>query len=299
MNSTILCCAGCVLMLAAGFAADAAEVLPGGGAPIRLWEDAAPLATGAGEGHTPTVTPYLPEPDRATGSAIVVCPGGGYQGLALGHEGEEIGQWLKGQGIAAFILRYRHAPLYQHPAPLTDVRRAVRLVRARAETWGIDPARIGVLGFSAGGHLTATSGTLFEEGQADASDPFERVSSRPDFLVLLYPVIMMDGPHMHAGSRQNLMGNDPDPALIQTLSPAQQVTEHTPPSFLVHSVADTGVPVENSIAFFQALRAHGVPVEMHIFDQGPHGFGLATNDPVLSAWPKLCIAWLKQQGLLR
>lgn len=274
----------------------AAQTLTGKSFP--LWPEGPPLSTGTGEGHTPSLTCYLPPAESATGAAIVVCPGGGYGNLALGHEGEDIGQWLIANGIAAFVLQYRHAPDYAHPVPLTDARRALRTVRARASEWGVDPTRIGMLGFSAGGHLTATAGTLFENGNPDADDPIERVSSRPDFLVLVYPVISMNSGYTHTGSRRNLMGPDPSPALMEKLSPDLQVTPETPPAFLIHTSGDSGVPAENSILFYLALRKAGVPAELLIFEQGEHGFGLARQDPRLNKWPELCLDWLRMRGIL-
>lgn len=277
--------------------ADAAPGLPADAIP--LWADNIPYSTGTGEGHVPSITPCLPPADKATGTAIVVCPGGGYGGLALDHEGAQVAQWLNGEGIAAFILRYRHAPNYRHPVPLTDARRAVQMVRARAGEWGIDPARIGMLGFSAGGHLTASAGTLFIPGDPNAKDPVERVSSRPDFIVLIYPVIELEGPYAHIGSCHNLLGDPPDPALVEKMCLDRQVTENTPPAFLVHTGGDTGVPAENSILFYLALRKAKVPAEMHIYEKGQHGFGLAPKDPVLATWPKHCIDWLRGRDLLK
>lgn len=266
---------------------------------IALWPEGAPGAVGTGENHTPTLTCYMPPKERATGAAIVVCPGGGYHGLALDHEGEQVARWLVSEGIAAFVLRYRHAPDYRHPVPLMDAQRAIRSVRARATEWGCDPARVGMLGFSAGGHLTATAGTQFDAGDPTNKDPIERVSSRPDFLVLVYPVITLEGRFAHRGSRENLLGTNPDPNLAGQLCAEKRVTKDTPPAFLVHSSADTGVPAENSILFYRALREAGVPAELHIFEKGEHGFGLAPKDPALSVWPKLCIAWLHSRGILK
>ncbi len=268
------------------------------GMSFPLWPDGAPAPTGAGASHVPTLTMYLPPAERATGAAIVVCPGGGYGGLALDHEGEQVAQWLISEGIAAFVLQYRHAPLYQHPVPLMDAQRALRTVRARGSEWRVAPDRIGILGFSAGGHLTATAGTQFAAGDPNATDPIERVSSRPDFMVLVYPVISMIASYTHTGSRTNLLGRDPDRALMEKLSAELQVSKDTPPAFLVHTYGDTGVPAENSVYFYLAMRKAGAPATMHLFERGEHGFGLAPNDPVLSAWPKLCIAWLRDRGWL-
>jgi dipeptidyl aminopeptidase/acylaminoacyl peptidase len=171
-------------------------------------------------------------------------------------------------------------------------------VRARAKDFGVDPSRLGILGFSAGGHLAATAGTHFDEGDAAASDPISRMGSRPDFMVLAYPVMSMDAPYAHRGSVQNLLGDTPDPRLLEDLSNERRVTARTPPAFLFHTAEDTAVPVENSLAFTQAMHQAGVPVELHVFPKGRHGVGLAPQDPVLSQWPGLCAAWLRATGLL-
>lgn len=252
--------------------------------------------------HPPSIWVYRPEVARNTGAAIVVCPGGGYGGLALGHEGESIGQWLIANGITAFVLIYRHGPEHGHPIPLQDARRAVQWVRANAETYGVDPARVGMLGFSAGGHLTATAGTQFVDADPDADDPLARYSSRPDFIVPVYPVITLMDPSTHKGSRRNLLGEAPTEEQLRAMSADQQVTERTPPTFLVHTTEDQGVPVANAMLFYTALVAHGVPVEMHIFERGRHGLGLG-NEPgsenaEFAAWPGLCIAWMRVHGFL-
>jgi len=282
-----------VTVAAGAFAARAQEN------PIPLWAGRAPGAQGSGEGHTPDITPYFPAKDQATGAAVVVCPGGGYGHLALDHEGDQIGRWLSGEGIAAFILRYRHAPDYRHPIPLTDAQRALRTVRARATEWGVDPQRIGILGFSAGGHLTASAGTHFAAGDPTAADPIERVSSRPDVLVLLYPVITMTDPYTHAGSRRNLLGDTPDPGLVKEMSAELKVSPETPPTFIVQTNEDKAVPAENCVMFYLALRKAKVPAEIHIYEKGSHGFGLAPDDPVLSTWPRHCIDWLRGRGFLK
>ena len=262
--------------------------------PIVLWPDGAPGAAGQAPTDIPTLTPFLPAKDKATGGAIIVCPGGGYSHLA-NHEGAPVAEWLNSIGVTAFVLKYRLGPTYHHPAPLQDAQRAIRTVRARAKEWGLDPQRIGILGFSAGGHLAATAGTHFAEGQTNAADPIERVSSRPNLLVLIYPVITM-GPLGHAGSKLNLLGKEPSAELVQLLSNEEQVTKETPPTFLVHTMTDAGVPVENSMAFAAALRKAGVPFEFHLYEQGKHGFGLAPTDPVLSSWPGRCADWLRLHG---
>jgi acetyl esterase/lipase len=262
--------------------------------PIKLWPDAAPGSLGNEPADVPTLTPYLPPRDRMTGAAVVICPGGGYQMLA-DHEGRPVAEWLNSIGVAAFVLKYRIAPRYHHPAPMLDAQRALRLVRARAVEWAIDPRRIGILGFSAGGHLASTVATHFDAGQADARDPIERVSSRPDLVILIYPVITMRE-QTHAGSRRNLLGEHPDPQLVALMSNDEQVTRETPPAFLIHTVNDEAVPVENSLLFAAALRKAGVAYEMHLYERGRHGFGLAPNDPVLSSWPARCADWLRLHG---
>jgi len=272
-----------------------ADTNPLTGTVVPLWAEGAPEATGEGVYHQPTITYYLPE--QPSGTGIVVLPGGGYGGLALDHEGEQIAQWLNANGIAAFVLRYRHAPRYAHPVPRMDARRAVRLVRARAEEFGVKPDRIGVLGFSAGGHLTATTGTQFEAGDPDAMDPIERESSRPDFIAPIYPVITMKDPHTHAGSRKNLLGETPDPALVEQMSLETQVTADTPPVFIAHTTEDQAVPVQNALLLYEACVAAKVPATLHVFNEGVHGLGLGRDGLPFSAWPGLLLDWLRQLGL--
>lgn len=263
-----------------------------------LWPDGAPGATAAGLVHEPTLTVYLPEKARATGAAIVVCPGGGYGTLALDHEGEQIAQWLNDEGIAAFVLQYRHAPDYGHPIPITDSQRAVRTVRAGAANWGLSPDKIGILGFSAGGHLAASTGVLADGPQPDAADPIDRVSARPDFMILMYPVITMQDDFTHKGSRKNLLGENPDPDLVERYSLERQVSAETPPAFLVHTTEDTVVPVENNIQLYLALKNHGVPVELHVYEKGRHGLGLGGGDVAFANWPSQCMNWLRVRGFL-
>jgi acetyl esterase/lipase len=284
-----------LLTLSLALAAPAADRAP---QVEQLWPGDAPGAMGTGPADKPTLTLYLPPPDKANGTAVVVCPGGGYGGLAVDHEGRQPAEWLNKQGIAAFVLKYRVAP-YRHPAPLQDVQRALRTVRARAKEWNIDPHRLGIWGFSAGGHLASTAATHFDDGKPDADDPVERAGCRPDFAILCYPVITMVGPTTHMGSRNNLLGKDPDPALAESLSNDRQVTEHTPPTFLFHTDADRGVVPENSVLFYLALRKAHVPAELHIYEKGNHGVGLAPGDPVLSSWPDRLRDWLTGRGLLK
>ncbi|MCG3198291.1 MAG: hypothetical protein GHCLOJNM_02788 [bacterium] len=263
---------------------------------MPLWPSGAPQAMGTEEADVPTLTPFLPDSSMATGAAVVVCPGGGYSGLAE-HEGRDIARWLNSLGIAGFVLKYRHSPRYGHPAPLQDAARAVRTVRARGSEWGVDPARIGIMGFSAGGHLASTLGTHFDSGNPTDEDPIERAGSRPDLLILCYPVISM-GDLGHKGSRKNLLGENPSEELVELLSNEKQVTPRTPPTFLFHTADDGGVDAGNSLAFAEALRKAGVPYELHVFQQGRHGVGLALNDPILSAWPARLEDWLTLQKFL-
>ncbi|MFN3651583.1 MAG: alpha/beta hydrolase [Armatimonadota bacterium] len=281
----------------AGGAGTAAAQEPARPTPVPLWPGGAPGAVGQEAADVPTLAYYPAPKDRNTGAAVVVCPGGGYGGLAE-HEGHPVAVWLNSIGVNAVVLRYRHAPRYRHPVPLQDAARAVRTVRARAAEQGIDPQRIGILGFSAGGHLASTLSTHFDAGKPGAEDPIERQSSRPDFSILIYPVISLRESFTHAGSRNNLLGPNPPAELVDLLSNERQVTPQTPPAFLVHSHQDTVVPPENSLYYTLALRKAGVPSELHMFEKGQHGFGLALNDPDLSAWPRACEKWLGFRGYL-
>ncbi len=267
---------------------------------LPLWPGGTPGALGTDPNRdVPTITVYRPGAETATGAAVVVCPGGGYGALAMDHEGKQVAEWLNKLGVTAVILKYRlgsHG--YRHPVMLQDAGRAIRTVRARAGEWGLDPKRIAILGFSAGGHLASTAGTHFDAGKPDAEDPIDRVSSRPDRMILLYPVITLNPPYAHMGSRRNLLGDRPEPALVDSLSNETQVSEQTPPTFLAHTNADTGVPAENSLLFALALRKAKVPLELHIFEKGRHGLGLGGGDPAFAAWPGLCQTWLKGQGFL-
>ena len=261
-----------------------------------LWPGGAPGAVGQDAADKPSLTIYQPE--KPNGTAVVVCPGGGYGHLATGHEGAEIGEWFKSLGVTAFILQYRIAPRYQHPAPINDAQRAIRLVRSRAGEWKLNPKRIGIMGFSAGGHLASTAGTHFDSGKADAPDAIDRASCRPDFLILCYPVISFTTEYTHVGSRNNLLGKDADAKLVESLSNEKQVTSDTPTTFLFHTDEDSGVPPENSALFYLALRKAKVPAELHIYQRGRHGVGLAKQDPILGTWPDRLADWLKAQGLL-
>lgn len=264
-----------------------------------LWPDGAPGALGKEDKDIPTLTPFLPSPEQATGAAIVICPGGGYGGLA-DHEGSHYARWLNELGIAGFVLKYRlGSGGYRHPAMLQDAARAVRTVRARAEAWKLDPQRVGIIGSSAGGHLASTLLTHFEAGQPDAADPVERQSSRPDLGILCYPVISMTSPFTHQGSKRNLLGNDPSPELARAVSSELQVTRDTPPCFVWHTWEDKGVPIENGMSFVEALQRHGVRFDFHVYERGPHGLGLGTREwkpDQRHPWTRDCEYWLKERG---
>ncbi|HEV2350509.1 MAG TPA: alpha/beta hydrolase [Terriglobia bacterium] len=264
-----------------------------------LWPGGAPGALGNADTDRPTLTIYLPEHAQAAGFGVVVCPGGGYQNLAMDHEGKQVAEWLNGLGAAAFVLKYRLGPRYHHPVEMEDGLRAMRFVRFHAADYGIAPDRIGIWGFSAGGHLASTVGTHFDGGNPNAADAIERVGSRPDFMVLAYPVITFTTPYAHKGSMRNLLGDNPDAKLVHLLSNELQVTPETPPTFLFQTTNDETVPVENSVLFYEALLKNHVPAEMHIFERGHHGVGLAQNDPALSHWPELLAQWFRTRGLLK
>ncbi|MCO6044653.1 alpha/beta hydrolase [Aeoliella sp. ICT_H6.2] len=265
-----------------------------------LWPAGAPGAKGDTPSDKPTLTFYLPPPEEATGTAIVVCPGGGYKYLAIDSTGHDIGEWLRSFGVAGIVLEYRMSGTgYMHPAPLQDAQRAIRTVRSRATELEIAPDRIGIIGFSAGGHLAATAGTHFDSGIANSDDPIERMSSRPDFMALCYPVIAFGEPFTHRGSQWNLIGKEAPSELVRSLSAEKQVKPDTPPTFLFHTDEDRGVPAENSVAFYRALRRAKVPTELHIYQKGGHGVGLAHGVPGTSAWPEALKNWLKVQGFLK
>ena len=265
--------------------------------PNLLWPDGAPGAQGTEDIDKPTLTPYLVPAGRGTGTAVIVCPGGGYAHLATEKEGTDIARWLNSIGVSAFVLKYRLGPKYHHPIELGDAQRAIRTVRTKAAEYRVLPDRIGIMGFSAGGHLASSAGTHFDAGNPSAADPIDRAGSRPDFMVLCYPVISF-GTYAHRGSMQMLLGDNPDPKLVELMSNELQVTAQTPPTFLFHTTDDHTVPVENSVLFYMALRKAGVPAEMHIYEHGPHGVGLAQTDEALSSWPARLADWLRIRGLL-
>jgi acetyl esterase/lipase len=270
--------------------------------PLPLWPNGAPGALGNADADTPTLTAFLPEPGKACGTAIVICPGGGY-GFLADYEGATHAQWLASHGIAGLVLKYRLGPKYHHPAMLNDAARALRLARAKAKEWNYDPARIGIMGSSAGGHLASTLLTHFDAGDPNNADPVERESSRPDFGILCYPVITM-GEKTHAGSKENLLGKNPSPELIELLSNEKHVTKDTPPCFIWATGEDQVVPVENSLDFAYALRKAGVPFDLHIYQKGGHGGPMGEPKSDLSAnylhpWAGDLLFWLRQNGWLR
>jgi acetyl esterase/lipase len=263
-----------------------------------LWPAGAPGAIGSTDLDVPQLTPHLPERRAASGAGVIVCPGGGYRHLAMDHEGGQVAEYFNRLGLPAFVLRYRLGPRYRHPSMLLDVQRALRTVRSRGAEYGLRGDRLGLMGFSAGGHLASTAGTRFDTGRPDDADPVERVGSRPDFLILGYPVVTFAEAWAHRGSREHLLGPAQHPDALDALSNERQVTRETPPTFLFHTDADAGVPSENSVHFYLALRRAGVPAELHVYERGPHGVGLAPNDPVLSTWPARLTDWLRVRGLL-
>lgn len=255
---------------------------------LLLWPYGAPLAVGAEDVDKPVLLRY---PGRGD-AAVVLCPGGGYNMLAMDHEGVQIAQWLNSLDINVFILKYRLGSSgYRHPAPLLDAQRAIRYVRSNAVGWGIDPGKIGIMGFSAGGHLAASAGTKWDNGNRDLTDPVEHKSCRPDFMILIYPVISFTAPYAHPGSARSLLGENPDPAALGELSAELNVGPLTPPAFLVHTSQDKAVPSENSAVFYLALRKAGVPAEIHIYEEGRHGLGLGPPGMPFSTWPERCRDW--------
>jgi len=265
--------------------------------PVPLWPGAAPLAQGTTPDDIPTLTAYLPA-ENPTKTAVIIAPGGGYQHLSMEKEGSDVAKWLNAHGVAGFVLKYRLGPKYHHPAELADAQRAIRTVRAKAAELGIAPDHIGMWGFSAGGHLTASAGTLFDKGPAANADAIDKESARPDFLVLAYPVITFEEPYLHKGSLKYLLGDTPDPKMVKFLSTETEVTKDTPPTFLYSTTDDGTVPIMNSVMFYSALVAAKVPAEMHIFAHGPHGTGLAPGFPDLKTWPDLLATWMRSRGMM-
>jgi len=269
------------------------------GQVIRLWTGSAPGALGSDDSDIPALAAYLPRTMAASTPAVIICPGGGYRNLASNHEGRQVANYFNSLGMAAFVLRYRLGPRYHHPIELGDAQRAIRTLRSHATQWQLDSARIGIVGFSAGGHLAMSTSTLFDAGDPRAADAIDRVSSRPDFVVLGYPVISMVASWTHKGSKTNLLGDAPDESLARTLSGELAVTKETPQTFIFHTADDPAVPVENSLHYFLALRQAGVPAEMHVFEHGPHGVGLANDNPALAPWSTLLANWLRSRGVIK
>lgn len=277
---------------------------------IKLWPGEIPFSTGVigkeeitDRGHVrnvqePTITVYLPDPEKATGAAVVICPGGGYALLAINHEGHDIAKWFNVFGVAGIVVKNR-LPTSENitdksEVAMTDAMRAVRIVRHHAADWSIDPGKIGIMGFSAGGHLASTVGTHYDNGFSDSADPIQKISSRPDFMILMYPVINMYEEFMHSGSMRNLLGENPPKDQMLRFSNDMMVTADTPPAILIHSTDDKGVPVANSIRFYEALNKNGVSAELHIYNSGGHGYGLGRNDSTShNLWPEACKAWMQ------
>lgn len=272
---------------------------------IYLWpEGQVPLSLGSTEEDKPSITAYLPSKEIATGAAVLICPGGGYVALAVDHEGDSVARYYNKLGIAAFVLRYRLGTWdhkkYQHPVPMMDATRAMRYIRSHAKEFNIHPEKLGIMGFSAGGHLASTIGTHFDGGNAKSKDMVEKAGSRPNFMVLVYPVLSMRTKYAFRFSRGVLLGENASQNLIDSLSNEIQVTTLTPPTFMMHA-NDDGVLPENSVLFYMALREQNVPAELHIYERGGHGFGLGDpkKDPIISSWPLRLTDWLRNQGLLK
>lgn len=295
--------AGLFALLTLPFSALAAEP-----AVIPLWPEGVPGLRAdatpeklenarASNVHHPSLTVYPAPADKATGAAVIICPGGGYVRLSMENEGSRVAEWLNSIGVTAFVLKYRMVE-YGHPAPLRDALRAVRLVRSRSGEFGVETDRIGLIGFSAGGHLAASAGTLFDSPDGRTGAALDTVSARPDFLMLMYPVITLQDPFAHAGSRNALLGVRATPEQVAAMSLESRVTTATPPTFLVHTQEDTAVPIENSLGFYRALRAAGVPAEVHLYQKGPHGFGMRKDLGQTSAWIDRAEEWMRGHGWL-
>lgn len=272
--------------------------------PIYLWDEK-PLVAPDRE-HSkdqrvyavdnPVMIPYWPSADKARGAAVVIFPGGGYVRLAINHEGHDIAKWFAARGVAAFVVKYRMQE-YGFPAPLLDGLRAVRQVRKHASEWGIELAKVGVIGFSAGGHLAASIATRYDFIE-DKDDPLGGISARPDFAILGYPVIALEGGDAHAGSRKALLGDNPDAKLVHENSLQNQVKAGVPPVFMLHGIGDQSVPVGNSLAFFTEVQKHNKQSELHIYQTGIHGVGMIQGQGSVSGWPQALEAWLRERGLI-
>ena len=269
---------------------------------VKLWQDGIPGSDLKQDGDTPELIIHQVVSDQPT-AGVVILPGGGYGHHAIGHEGHAFAEWFDSMGISSAICTYRmrgkgnEGQGYGHPAPMIDAQRAIQTLRSRAQELNLDPNRIGVIGFSAGGHLASTVATQFAQADPNATDPVLRVSSRPDFCILCYPVIALGKPFTHQGSQKNLLGADAGADLVKSLSNETRVSEQTPPTFLFHTAADKAVPVQNSLVYYEACVAHGVDVEMHLFNDGRHGLGLAASTPGASQWADLCQQWLIRHAM--
>jgi acetyl esterase/lipase len=287
-----------VSLFGTGLGQDTVAPVAAAGKTVLLWPKGAPGAQGDEDVDKPSLAIYLPAGLNATKTGVVIAPGGGYEHLAIGKEGTDVARWLNARGVAAFVLTYRLGPKYHYPVELEDAQRAIRMVRANAAEYGVAEDHVGMFGSSAGGHLTATAGTHFDAGNAGASDVVEQKGSGPDFLILAYPVITFEQPAVHSVSKKYLLGDDPDPALVRSLSAELQVTKETPPTFLFATTDDGTVPVMNSVMFYSALVKAGVSAEMHLFQHGRHGVGLAAANPELSVWPDLLAKWMRERGYM-
>lgn len=288
-----------LLMGLCGFAfaadEDALEIVP---KKIPLWPGGAPGALGVDIADQPFLTAWLVPRGSVPTTAVIVCPGGGYGTLEMSREGREIAQWLNRLGVSAFVLSYRLPPRYPYPVPLADARRAIRLLHYRADEFGISTDRIGLWGFSAGGHLASTAATHFDDGNYFAEDPVERKHSRPDFLILTYAVISFSSRWFHNGAQNGILARNFDTRALEELSNEKHVTPQTPPTFLFHTDADTGVPPENSVLFYLALRLNHVPAELHVYERGESGMGISPRDPTVATWPARLADWMRQRELL-
>jgi acetyl esterase/lipase len=271
---------------------------PSNGDVLRLWEGRAPRSTGDQPRDIPELTAFFPDASIANGAAVIICPGGGYYALMMDYEGTDVAKWFTEHGVAAFVLKYRVSPFGQ-PCPTLDGQRAVRTVRLHAKAWGIDWKRIGIMGFSAGGHVASSVGTHYDPYIPGSTDPVNGQSCRPDFMILVYPVISMQDKIAHAGSKHALLGEHPDEKLVNLYSNEMQVTDDTPPAFIVAGKPDKIVPVKNSELFYQALKRHGVHCEFLELPKGEHGFGLGRKDPEIGKWTEACLAWMGKEGLVK
>jgi acetyl esterase/lipase len=275
---------------------------------VPLWEGKAPHAKSDSPDDRPHVTVYRAPAEKANGTAVVICPGGGYGALAADHEGKQVADYMNSLGVTAFVLKYRivtkNRPGPLHPAPLEDAQRAIRLVRHKAADYGVNPARVGIMGFSAGGHLASSATTHYDSGRLKDGDAIDKQSCRPDFAVLAYPVISMESGVTHGGSRNNLLGPNPDAKLVEHMSNDRQVTKETPPTFIFHTSEDKAVLPENAVRFYLACKSAGVPCELHIYEKGRHGVGLGRDpkwtggEPSVATWPDRLADWMRSRGLL-